>query len=112
MYIYLLNFFGLQSYGEFTASQPWELIVTTLTGLMLVLIWAGDLGNHVMNTGKAAQGNSGSMLPSTPDSCRSGYKEASSPLINNDEYNGDGTQMEKVLLIHLIQARTCKPNHR
>ena len=72
-----------QSYGEFTASQPWELIVTSLIGLMLTLIWIKDGSEE------------NSMM--APSSCAAGSKEAISNLSSSDEYNGDGTQIEKVL---------------
>ena len=84
-----------QSYGEFTASQPWELIVTTLTGLMLTLIWAGDLGNHVR---MASEENH----VAGTSSCSTDSKEAISHLSQKDEYNGDGTQIEKVMMNEFI----------
>ena len=70
---------------------------------MLTLIqWGGDLGNHVMDSGK--------MASETPDSnhidghggCSSGSKEAILQLSNNDDYSGDGTQMEKVTIFQYI----------
>ena len=84
-----------QGYGEFTASQPWELIVTTLILLMASLVWVGDLGNHVMN--KANSESPGSESGYINNGCTSESKEAISPIWNSDEYQSDGTQMEKVI---------------
>ena len=95
-YMLIINPF-FQSYGEFTASQPWELIVTTLTLLMLALIWAGDLGNHVLDTEKALRSTSETGAATGQSGCSLESKEALSPYLNRGEYNGDVvTQMEKV----------------
>ena len=64
--------------------------MTTLTGLMLTLIWAGDLGNHVRESSEESQ-------LANPGSCSTESKEAISHLSTSDEYSGDGTQIEKVL---------------
>jgi hypothetical protein len=63
---------------------------------MLTLIWAGDLGNHVMDTGKMARETPDSNHGNGHSGCASGSKEAILQLSNNDDYSGDGTQMEKV----------------
>ena len=66
---------------------------------MASLVWVGDLGNHVMN--KANSESSGSESGYINNGCTSGSKEAISPIWNSDEYQSDGTQMEKVIRIKL-----------
>ena len=77
--------------------------MTTLTGLMLTLIWAGDLGNHVRDGSEdnhmAARG-----------SCSTESKDAVSHLSTGDEYNGDGTQIEKVLKGMLLMQFVAELN--
>ena len=69
--------------------------MTTLILLMASLVWVGDLGNHVMN--KANSESSGSESGYINNGCTSGSKEAISPIWNSDEYQSDGSQMEKVM---------------
>ena len=57
--------------------------MTSLIGLMLTLIWIKD-------------GSDESPMVA-PSSCAAGSKEAISNISTSDEYNGDGTQIEKVL---------------
>ena len=69
--------------------------MTTLILLMASLVWVGDLGNHVMN--KANSESPGSESGYINNGCTSGSKEAISPIWNSDEYQSDGSQMEKVM---------------
>ena len=74
--------------------------MTTLTGLMLTLIWAGDLGNHVRESSEESQ-------LANPGSCSTESKEAISHLSTSDEYSGDGTQIEKVLIKNIFTKTFC-----
>ena len=69
--------------------------MTTLILLMASLVWVGDLGNHVMN--KANSETAGSASGYINNGCTSESKEAMSPIWNSDDYQSDGTQMEKVI---------------
>ena len=69
--------------------------MTTLILLMASLVWVGDLGNHVMNKANSETAGSGSNYIN--NGCTSESKEAISPIWNSDEYQSDGTQMEKVI---------------
>ena len=66
---------------------------------MASLVWVGDLGNHVMN--KANSESPGSESGYINNGCTSESREAISPIWNSDEYQSDGTQMEKVIRIKL-----------
>ena len=66
---------------------------------MASLVWVGDLGNHVMN--KANSESPGSESGYINNGCSSESREAISPIWNSDEYQSDGTQMEKVIRIKL-----------
>ena len=66
---------------------------------MLAIIWAGDLGNHVLDTEKGLRGTSGTISAPGQRGCSLESKEAITPYYNKDDYgneSGDGTQMEKV----------------
>ena len=68
-------------------------------GMMLSLIYLGDLGNHVIDSGKSARDTSGINYVASHTGCSSASKEAISHLSNNNDYISDGTQMEKVIII-------------